>query len=118
MGQIQEPFTDAETEKKVSNVRENEYLIRPRPIFYSMFDEYYDLERFKMNDMNAIKLTNVLVEYMLFKNPMSSETYQSQDSQKTLVQNTKSLLLFNPSLILLLNIKILYLNREKNHKKY
>ncbi len=87
--ELKEPFTDAETEKKVSNIRENEYLIRPRPIFYSMFDEYYDFERFQMNDMNAIKLTNVLVEYMLFKNPMSSETYQSQDSQKTLVQQYK-----------------------------
>ena len=99
--QLQKAFTDAETDKKVSNIRENEYLIRPRPIFYSMFDEYYDLERFKMNDMNAIKLTNVLVEYMLFKNPIPSETYQSQDSQysqysqysqdsqKTLVQQYK-----------------------------
>ena len=92
---LENAFTDAETETKVSNIREDEYLIRPRPIFYSMFDEYYDFERFQMNDMNAIKLTNVLVEYMLFKNPMPLETYQSQDSQysqdsqKTLVQQYK-----------------------------
>ena len=41
---------------------------KPRPIFYCIFDEFYDFERFKMNDMNAMKLTNVLVEFMLNKN--------------------------------------------------
>lgn len=46
---------------------------KPRPIFYCIFDEFYDFERFKMNDMNAMKLTNVLVEFMLNMNNLIKE---------------------------------------------
>ncbi len=53
---------------KYNYFSKNGTFINPRPIFYCIFDEFYDFERFKMNDMNAMKLTNVFVEYMLNMN--------------------------------------------------